>query len=146
VLERFPERQEPNTEWVYAEPTDVGKWPSEQIALVVSDFDVARGTLSGTKARVAGIDKDSTKTGEDRRMVLCPRALDVINRQPALRKRLELEGKIYHDHLFFKETGGPIFILVFSIRIAGGDGRWRETQGFVIESPIAPVTPPSVGT
>jgi phenylpropionate dioxygenase-like ring-hydroxylating dioxygenase large terminal subunit len=25
VLERFPERQEPNTEWVYAEPTDVGK-------------------------------------------------------------------------------------------------------------------------
>jgi hypothetical protein len=64
--------------------TDVGKWPSEQIALVVSDFDVARGTLT--------------------------------------------------------------LFLVFRIRIAGGDGRWHETQGFVIESPIAPVTPPSVGT
>ena len=31
--------------------------------------------LSVTKARVYGIDKDCTKTGEDRRLVLCPRAI-----------------------------------------------------------------------
>jgi hypothetical protein len=39
---------------------------------------------------------------------LCARALDVLHRQLALRKRLELAGKIHHDHLFFKETGGPL--------------------------------------
>jgi integrase len=34
-----------------------GMRPSEQIALLVADFDTARGTLSVTKARVAGIDR-----------------------------------------------------------------------------------------
>jgi integrase len=98
-----------------------GLRPSEQIALLVADFDTARGTLSVTKARVAGIDKDSTKTGEDRRMDLCARALDVLNRQLALRKRLELAGKINHGHLFFKENGGPICSLQYPYR------RWRWT-------------------
>lgn len=95
--------------------------PSEQIALLVTDFDAARGALKVTKARVAGIDKDSTKTGEDRRMELCTRALDVLNRQLALRKRLELEGKIDHGYLFFKETGEPICSLQYPYR------RWRWT-------------------
>jgi integrase len=98
-----------------------GMRPSEQIALLVADFDPARGTLNVTKARVAGIDKDSTKTGEDRRMTLCPRALDVLNRQLALRMRLELAGKIDHDHLFFKVTGEPIRSLQYPYR------RWRRT-------------------
>jgi hypothetical protein len=79
------------------------------------------GALKVTKARFAGIDKDSTKTGEDRRMELCTRALDVLNRQLALRKRLEFEGKIHHDHLFFKETGEPICSLQYPYR------RWRWT-------------------
>ena len=70
--------------------------------------NVARGTLTVTKARVAGIDKDSTKTDEDRRVELCPRALDVLNRHLALRKRLQLARNINHDHLFFKEIGEPI--------------------------------------
>src|SRR5687767_13753751 len=43
-----------------------GLRPSEQIALVLEDFDALRGTLRISKARVAGVDKDSTKTGEDR--------------------------------------------------------------------------------
>jgi integrase len=98
-----------------------GMRPSEQIALLVTDFDAARGALKVTKARVAGIDKDSTKTGEDRRMELCARALDVLNRQLALRKRLELEGKIHHGHLFFKETGEPVCSLQYPYR------RWRWT-------------------
>jgi integrase len=99
-----------------------GMRPSEQIALLVADFDPARGTLKVTKARVAGIDKDSTKTGEDRRMELSARALDVLNRQLALRRRLELTGKIHHDHLFFKETGKPIHCLNYLYR------RWRWTM------------------
>jgi hypothetical protein len=37
------------------------------------------GTLIINKARVAGIDKHLTKTGDDRRVVLCPRALNVLN-------------------------------------------------------------------
>jgi integrase len=43
-----------------------GLRPSEEIALTVRDFDEARGTLSVTKARVLGMDKDTTKTREDR--------------------------------------------------------------------------------
>jgi hypothetical protein len=37
--------------------------PSEQIALVVTDYDATNGVLSITKARVAGIDPDRTKIG-----------------------------------------------------------------------------------
>jgi integrase len=99
-----------------------GMRPSEQIALLVGDFDVARGTLSVTKACVAGIDKDSTKTGEDRRMELSARAADALSRQLALRKRLELAGKINHDHLFLKENGEPIRNLQYPSR------RWRWTM------------------
>src|SRR5690348_5720278 len=45
-----------------------GLRPSEQIALLVTDFDPEKTTLTIDKARVAGIDKDSTKTGEARRV------------------------------------------------------------------------------
>jgi integrase len=56
-----------------------GMRPSEQIALIVTDYDATHGVLSITKARVNGLDKDVTKTGEDRRIVLCPRAIVVID-------------------------------------------------------------------
>ena len=85
-----------------------GLRPSEQIALVVSDFDSACGTLDVTKARVDGHDKDSTKTGDDRRIVLCPRAIGVLKRQLALRARLVREGTIDHEYLFFKASGEPL--------------------------------------
>ncbi len=52
-----------------------GLRPSEKIALLVTDYDRAHRTLSITKARVAGVDKDVTKTGNDRRIVLSPRAV-----------------------------------------------------------------------
>jgi integrase len=71
-----------------------GLRPSEEIALTVADLDLARGTLRVCKARVAGIDRNSTKTGEDRTITLCPRALDVAKRQLSLRAQLTLEGKI----------------------------------------------------
>lgn len=98
-----------------------GLRPSEQIALRISDYDDARGTLDVTKARVNGIDKDSTKMGDDRRIVLCPRAVGVLKRHLALREELVRAGKIDHDYLFFKANGQPIRNLQYTGR------RWRRT-------------------
>ena len=98
-----------------------GLRPSEQVALVVSDFDSSRGTLTIDKARVGGIHKDSTKTGEDHCIELCPRALQVLRRQLALRESLKRTGKINHDQLFFKATGAPIRNLQYAY------SRWRKT-------------------
>jgi integrase len=85
-----------------------GLRPSEEIALVVADYDAVHGVLSITKARVLGIDKDVTETGEDRRIVLCPRAVAVVEHQLRLRERLTRAGLIDHDHLFFTDSGAPI--------------------------------------
>ena len=100
-----------------------GLRPSEQIALRVSDFDSARRTLDVTKARVDGVDKNSTKTGDDRRIALCPRAIGVLKRQLALRADLVRTGKIDHDFLFFKEHGEPLCNLLYP------GHRWRRTLG-----------------
>jgi integrase len=67
--------------------TGSGLRPSEQIALFVSDCDLVKGTIAITKARVMARDKDRTKTSEDRIVQLCPRALEVLKRQLALRER-----------------------------------------------------------
>jgi integrase len=98
-----------------------GLRPSEEIALVVSDYDAAHGVLSITKARVQGIDKDVTKTGNDRRIELCPRAITVLERQLRLRERLVKTGRIDHECLFFTQTGEPIRDLVYPY------SRWRRT-------------------
>jgi integrase len=84
-----------------------GLRPSEQIALIVSDFDVSRGTLSVTKARVDGIDKNTTKTREGRLFELCPRAVAVLKRQLKVREDLQRVGKIDHEKIFFSENGQP---------------------------------------
>jgi integrase len=80
-----------------------GMRPSEQIALTVADLDIHAGTLSVNKARVAGIDRNSTKTEEDRRITLCPRALQILDRQLTLRDQMKRVGEIEHDHLFSKK-------------------------------------------
>ena len=98
-----------------------GLRPSEEIALVVTDYDAAHGVLSITKARVLGIDKDVTKTGEDRRIRLCRRAITVIERQLRLRERLAREGRINHDRLFFTGSGRPISDLKYPYT------RWQRT-------------------
>jgi hypothetical protein len=85
-----------------------GLRPSEEIALVVTEYDAAHGVLSITKARVGGIDKNVTKTGEDRRIVLCPRAIAVIERQLRLREHVVQAGLIEHQDLFFTHSGAPI--------------------------------------
>jgi integrase len=98
-----------------------GLRPSEQIALAVSDLDIVHGVISINKARVAGIDRALTKTGNDRRVELCARALVVLKRQLRLRTRLIAAGHIDHDHVFFQETGEPIRNLQFP------QVRWRRT-------------------
>ncbi len=52
-----------------------GLRPSEEIALQVQDYDAAFGTLAISKACVMGVDKDCTKTRQDRVIQLCPRAI-----------------------------------------------------------------------
>ena len=99
-----------------------GLRPSEEIALVVSDYDVAHGVLSITKARVNGIDQDVTKTGEDRRVLLCPRAVAILERQLQVRARLMEQHGIQHEpHLFVTDDGGPIPDVKY--RIPAGSGR-----------------------
>jgi integrase len=81
-----------------------GLRPSEQIALALSDLDLVNGIISINKARVYGVDRCTTKTGDDRRIRLCPRALLVLKRQLRLRARLEAAGKVDHDHVFISRV------------------------------------------
>jgi integrase len=66
--------------------------------------------------------KDRTKTSEDRTVQLCPRALEVMKRQLALRERWQRLGvRIDREHLFFKHDGEPIRHLHY------GWKRWRHS-------------------
>ena len=85
-----------------------GLRPSEEIALLVTDYERCTGVLSVTKARVDGHDKDCTKTDEDRRIQLCPRAIAVLERQLRLRARLMEAAATEHQHLFCTDEGRPI--------------------------------------
>jgi integrase len=98
-----------------------GLRPSEQIALLVSDFDSLRSRLAVTKARVRRIDREVTKTGEGRHVRLCPRALTVLSRQLRLREALKQAGRINHEFLFFDRNGRPFQDTKNPYR------RWRRT-------------------
>ena len=100
-----------------------GLRPSEEIALVLGDLDLANWTVSIHRARVAGVERNCTKTGEDRRVALCPRALLVLKDQLALRARLAGTGKIDHDYVFVQRSGAPLSNLQYP------QGRWRQTLG-----------------
>jgi integrase len=95
-----------------------GLCPSEQIALVLSDLDLENGIISVNKARVFGVDRCKTKTGEDRRVQLCPRTLLVLKRQLALRDRLMAAGRLHHDHVILDAAG--VESVPMTIREAGG--------------------------
>jgi integrase len=92
-----------------------GLRPSEEIALLTCDHDPVNGTLRISKARVSGIDKNCTKTGVDRLVTLCPRAVDVLSRQLTLRAHMVDAGMIDHDHLFF--TARTFAIAVLTTRV-----------------------------
>jgi hypothetical protein len=67
------------------------------------------------------VTRSKTKTGEDRRVQLCPRALSILKRQLLPRERLKVNGRIDHDHVFFLETGEPI------LNLRHPAVRWRKT-------------------
>lgn len=96
-----------------------GLRPSEEIALTLSDVDLVHGTISVNKARVTGVDRSFTKTGDDRVVLLCPRARAVLERQLRVRAQLQLAGKINHHHVFFQESGEPLRNLQYP------QHRWR---------------------
>jgi integrase len=98
-----------------------GLRPSEEIALVVSDYDRANGVLSITKARVGGIERDVTKNGEDRRVELCPRAVAILEAHLAWREWLIRKGHVNHDALFFTHDYRPIRDIGYPYE------RWRKT-------------------
>jgi integrase len=99
-----------------------GLRPSEEIALNLRDFDEVRGTLSVTKARVYGLDKDTTKTREDRVLQLCPRAIAILQRQLTLYRHLKSRGRIEHDQLFFNDDGTSIRYLGYLAKC------WRKSS------------------
>lgn len=74
---------------------------SEQFALQVTDYDPAEGIVKIDKAWVLGREKNRTKTNQDRVIALCPRALQVLDRQLALREELIAAGRINHSSVFF---------------------------------------------
>jgi len=94
---------------------------SEQISLRISDCDLTKGTIHIHQVVVLGRHKDRPKNNEERTVELCPRALSVLNRQLVLRERHVAEGKIHHDHVFFKDDGEPISSLQYVY------GRWCST-------------------
>jgi integrase len=103
---------------------------------VLSDIDIEQGAVSINNACVAGVDWDCTKTGEDRRIFLCPRALAILKSQLKLRAELEYAGRIQHDYVFFQHTGEPIRWL------NGGGKPCCPPSSCAIESRTARATPP----
>jgi integrase len=100
-----------------------GLRPSEEIALVVTDYDRTQRILSVSKARVDGVDKDCSKTYEDRGIKLCRRAVVILERQLRLRDRLITEGRIHHNYLFVTDGGSPIPDVKYPY------ARWKRTLG-----------------
>ncbi|WP_157994488.1 hypothetical protein [Peristeroidobacter agariperforans] len=78
---------------------------SEQIALTLQDCDLINGRIRITKGVVLARHKDCTKTGEDREIELCGRALEVLKRQLALRGTYLRAGRINHYFVFFQDSG-----------------------------------------
>ena len=58
------------------------------------DLNLVHGTVRISNARVAGVDKDTTKTGDDRLITLCAHALKIAKRQLLLRAKLRVAGRI----------------------------------------------------
>jgi integrase len=98
-----------------------GLRPCEEIALSVTDIDLKHRAVSVNKSRVAGILRLSTKTGDDRRVFLCPRAMTVLKRQLQLRAQLQEAGRINHDYVFFQANGAPLINLQYP------QVRWCQT-------------------
>jgi hypothetical protein len=73
------------------------------------------------KGRVHGVERDATKTGEDRRVELYPRAIAILESHLAWRDSLVRTGHIQHDALFFTHDYRAILDVRYPYE------RWRNT-------------------
>jgi integrase len=97
----YPEARDSGASERPCVPVFTGLRPSEQIAFIVSDYDRVNGVLSIAKGRVHSIERGATKTGEDRRIELCPQAIAILDSHLTWRDSLVRQGHILHDALFF---------------------------------------------
>jgi integrase len=67
-------------------------------------------------------EKNRIKTNQDREIYLCPRALEVLRAQLALRKRMAAAGQISHNCALFTEGGEPFQTVFLPYN------RWREVM------------------
>lgn len=79
-----------------------GMRPSEQIALLWGDCDLPTSVMTVQRARVVGVDRDSTKTAVSRQVELSARAAACLKRQEA---RSRLAGQ----HVFLNPNTGRRF-------------------------------------
>jgi len=93
---------------------------SEVFALEVDDCDLVNGKVSVTKVVVNGQPKNRTKTNQDRKIHLCPRALQVLHAQLSLRAQMAAAGMINHNCVFFTAVGEPFVNTSLPYR------RWTE--------------------
>ena len=85
--------------------------PQRVVSFRYRDHPEKHNPASGLKCfRITKKDRPAV----DRIVDLCPRALDVLKRQLALRARLKLAGTLDHEHVFFKADGQPIRILQYA--------------------------------
>ncbi len=85
----------------------------------MSDYDLAIGKIRITHVRVRRPEKDRAKTGEDRKIALCPRAFEVLQRSSPCARRWRRGGRIDHEFVFFQEDGTPLVDLSYPYK------RWR---------------------
>ena len=71
-----------------------GLRPSEELALVVIDYDAEHGRVERHQGAHQRVDSDVTKPGEDRHVALCPGAMAFFERQLRLSERRVQSGPI----------------------------------------------------
>lgn len=111
VLAKMRERYSPQIVHYFAFAFFTGMRPSEIVALRWGDIDWQDGTATVQRARVAGVEKDQTKTHRIRRVELSSRALAALQGQRA----------------YTELAGAEVFQNPVSRRPWQGDKRQRES-------------------
>src|ERR1700691_3660865 len=96
---------------------------SRSIALPVATSATCRSYLACKRSQSsASPPKYRASPNQDRENYLCPRALEVLRAQLALRERMAAAGKISHNRVFFTEGGEPFQTVFLPYN------RWREVM------------------
>lgn len=112
IIAWFRERQSPYADY-FEFAFYVGMRPSEQIAMLWDDCNLPDATITVRRARVVGVDRDSTKTSVSRQVELSGRAVGALKRQ---QPRSRVAGK----HVWLNPTTGK--------RFADEQAQWKVWQ------------------